>query len=97
MFLSLLAIFSKPNLFQRLFALSIFQTNIIIFFLSICFNKEAKIPLIDDSNPLLNPRTLYENPLPQVLMLTAIVVGLSTFALGLSILFKYQIDNKKFS
>jgi multicomponent Na+:H+ antiporter subunit C len=33
---------------------------------------------------------MFENPLPHVLMLTAIVVGLATFALGLSILLKIQ-------
>lgn len=95
LFLSLLGIFYKKNLFAKLICLSLFQTNIILFFLSIGFNKNFKIPLfssefLESQNVLIDESLMFENPLPHVLMLTAIVVGLATFALGLSILLKIQ-------
>jgi multicomponent Na+:H+ antiporter subunit C len=89
LFLSLFGIFIKKDLFQKLIMLSIFQTNIILFFLSVGFNKDSKIPILNLS--LQNNSNFIVNPLPEVLMLTAIVVGLATFALGLAILLKNQI------
>ncbi len=96
MFLSLAAILIKENLFQKLFALSIFQTNIILLFLAVGFNKKAQVPLIEEiaiGDLIIHSLKEYNNPLPHVLMLTAIVVGLATFALGLAILLRHQYDN----
>lgn len=86
----------KENLLQKLFALSIFQTNIIVFFLALGFNKRSQVPLIEESDlstGILMDVEKYTNPLPHVLMLTAIVVGLATFALGLAILLRHQRDS----
>ena len=82
--ISLAKIFYAKELLFKLFGLSIFQTNIIFLFLSIGWNHKKKIPIVSDSSIIDN----ITNPLPSVLMLTAIVVGLATFALGLSIYLK---------
>jgi multicomponent Na+:H+ antiporter subunit C len=94
LFFSLGGIFLKKDFFGKLVALSVFQTNIILFFLSLSFNKNFRIPIINfcelknEPSCQITDSLMFENPLPQVLMLTAIVVGLATFTLGLSILLK---------
>ncbi len=88
LFISLLGIFYKQQLFQKLIFLSIFQTNIIIFFLSISYTKNLRIPIIDLKENFGKNDIIFNNPLPHVLMLTAIVVGIATFALGLAIILK---------
>jgi multicomponent Na+:H+ antiporter subunit C len=88
-FLSLFAIVIKKDLIRKLIALSIFQTCAILLYLTIGFTEGAKYPiLIKEENQISNfdqNKIIYNNPLPHVLMLTAIVVGIATFALGLSI------------
>lgn len=67
---------------KKLLALSLMQSSAMLFFISIGKVKNA-------APPLVNQKTLlYSNPLPQVLMLTAIVVGLAILALGLALAIK---------
>ena len=69
----------KPKLYKKIVGLAIFQTSVFVFFVSL-----AKI--IDGTAPILNSiNNVYSNPLPHVLILTAIVVGVATSALGLAI------------
>ena len=82
--ISLAKIFYAKGLLYKLFGLSIFQSNIIFLFLSVGWNQKKTIPIVSHSSIIDN----ITNPLPSVLMLTAIVVGLATFALGLSIYIK---------
>jgi multicomponent Na+:H+ antiporter subunit C len=89
-FAALFGVILKKDLIHKLIALSIFQTCAILIYLTIGYTKDAYYPILIDhhsSNILQNEREiLYNNPLPHVLMLTAIVVGIATFALGLSII-----------
>jgi multicomponent Na+:H+ antiporter subunit C len=75
------AVIAKPNMVKKLLGLSIFQAA--VFLLYITMDK------VDGGTaPIIQPGALdqlYSNPLPQVLILTAIVVGISTTALGLAI------------
>ncbi len=79
--LSLYAIFASKNRLKKLCALNLFQTSVIWFYLSIGKVKLAIAPILNYS---YNQIYAYNNPLPQVLMLTAIVVGITIFALGLN-------------
>jgi multicomponent Na+:H+ antiporter subunit C len=66
--------------------MTIFQWSIILFYVSIGSKKGATVPVVD---PFLHPaiRAIdYINPLPHVLMLTAIVVGVATTGIALSLL-----------
>ena len=106
--IGLWAMIAKNNLIKKLIGMSIFQTAIILFYVSIGVKEGATIPIylpkhdphgtpaLADSNstePILaKPHALdaslvpnYTNPLPHVLMLTAIVVGVATLGLALSI------------
>ncbi len=67
------------NLIKKLVGLSIFQTSVYLLYI---------VPgkLIGGTAPIISPQyTVYSNPLPHVLILTAIVVGVATLALGLAL------------
>jgi multicomponent Na+:H+ antiporter subunit C len=72
-------VIARGNLVKKLVGLSIFQTSVYLLYLT-----PAKI--LGGTAPILDPAyTLYSNPLPHVLILTAIVVGVATIALGLAL------------
>ena len=137
MMIGLYAMITKNNLIKKLIGMSIFQTAIILFFVSVGVKEGATIPIIDHSGhheeaagiPILNHHVveaiqghppspegygaagaeagagagghgaghvdsvgaavinpdMYANPLPHVLMLTAIVVGVATLGVALAI------------
>lgn len=70
---------SRGNLVKKAVGLSIFQTSVIIFYISIGKVQGGTAPILAEGF------TVYSNPLPHVLMLTAIVVGIATLALALAI------------
>jgi len=72
-------VIARSNLVKKLIGLSIFQTSVYLIYIS-----PGKI--IGATAPIIAPQfTLYSNPLPHVLILTAIVVGVATTALGLAL------------
>ncbi len=72
-------VISQGNLVKKLVGLNIFQTSVFILYISM-----SKI--IGGTAPILAENvTVYSNPLPHVLILTAIVVGVATTSLGLSL------------
>jgi multicomponent Na+:H+ antiporter subunit C len=78
---------AKRNLMKKLIGMNIFQWAIILFYLSIGSKKGATIPIITTHDPSVAVRAAdYINPLPHVLMLTAIVVGVATTGIALAIL-----------
>lgn len=80
----------KENLVKKLIGLSIFQTAIILFYVSIGFkNGAATIPILEGGHgePIENiAAASYFNPVPHVLMLTAIVVGVATVGVALAVI-----------
>jgi multicomponent Na+:H+ antiporter subunit C len=75
----LYAVISAGNLVKKLIGLTIFQTSVLLFYISIGYVEGARFPIIQPGV------AFYINPLPHVLMLTAIVVGVATFAVGLAL------------
>lgn len=74
----------QGNLIKKLIGLNIFQTSVFIFYISVGKVKDGTAPiLIDDV-------TLYSNPLPHVLILTAIVVGIATLSLALALVVRIK-------
>lgn len=111
MMMGLFAMIAKKNLIKKLIGMSIFQTAIILFYVSVGVKENASIPILEDavanlhvqSEQSYEPRVLgntgshieakrYANPLPHVLMLTAIVVGVSTLGVGLAIVQKIYLE-----
>ena len=80
MMIGLYIVISKKSLLKKIVGLAIFQTS--VFLLYITFGKiaEGTAPILTD-----NINEIYSNPLPHVLILTAIVVGVATTALGLAL------------
>ena len=75
----LFIVIARSNLIKKLIGLSIFQTSVYILYI-------APGKLIGGTAPILSANyTIYSNPLPHVLILTAIVVGVATLALGLAL------------
>ncbi len=72
-------VIARPNMVLQLVGLSIFQTSVFILYISFAFVSEGTAPVIAEG------WELYTNPLPHVLILTAIVVGIATAAVGLAL------------
>jgi multicomponent Na+:H+ antiporter subunit C len=72
-------VISQGNLVKKLVGLSLFQTSVFIFFISMGKVADGHAPILTEGV------TLYSNPLPHVLILTAIVVGVATTAVGLAL------------
>jgi multicomponent Na+:H+ antiporter subunit C len=86
--LGLYAVIAHRNLLRKLVGLTIFQTAIILFFLATSAKRGGSLPIVP-SGPV-DPRA-FMNPLPQALMLTAIVVMVATAGVALAILIRlYQ-------
>ena len=79
----LFIVISRFNLVKKLVGLSIFQTSVFLFYISVGKVAGGTAPIITGE-----PETLYSNPLPHVLILTAIVVGVATTALGLALVLR---------
>ena len=91
MMIGLWAVIAKRNYIKKLIGLSIFQTALILFYVSLGAKDGATIPIIEHhghsehgQEAVINPDK-YANPLPHVLMLTAIVVGVSTLGVALAV------------
>ncbi|MBC3765514.1 cation:proton antiporter subunit C [Neptunicella marina] len=74
----------QGNLIKKLVGLSIFQTAVFIFYISVGKVAGGTAPILDDSY------SQYSNPLPHVLILTAIVVGIATTALALALVIRIK-------
>lgn len=90
--IGLYGMIAKNNLLKKVIGMSIFQSAIILFYISISYKGGATIPIIDHGHGVadhaaIDPN-LYVNPLPHVLMLTAIVVGVATLGVALAVLQK---------
>ena len=81
--LGLYGMIGKRNLVKKIIGLNIFQSAIILFFISQSMKPDATIPILLQQPGPVDP-DLYVNPLPQVLMLTAIVVGAAVTGLALA-------------
>jgi multicomponent Na+:H+ antiporter subunit C len=79
MMAGLYIVIARGNMIKKLVGLATFQTSAYLLYI-----EPAKI--IGGTPPIIDPAfTVYSNPLPHVLILTAIVVGVATLALGLAL------------
>jgi multicomponent Na+:H+ antiporter subunit C len=79
MMAGLYIVVARGNMVKKLIGLSVFQTSVFLLYI-----EPGKI--LGGTPPILDPAfSVYSNPLPHVLILTAIVVGVATLALGLAL------------
>ena len=89
MMIGFYAMIGKKNLVKKLVGLNIFQTSIILYFISTGAKRGATIPIVEHGHGAALRAihaAQYVNPLPHVLMLTAIVVMVSTFGVALALI-----------
>lgn len=80
----LFIVIARGNLIKKLIGLGIFQTSVYLLYV-------APGKLIGGTAPIIDPAfKVYSNPLPHVLILTAIVVGVATLALGLALVVRIR-------
>lgn len=77
-------VIAQGNLIKKIVGLAVFQTSVFIFYISMAKVEGGTAPILADGI------TQYSNPLPHVLILTAIVVGIATTALGLSLVVRIK-------
>lgn len=103
MMVGLYITYASPNMVKRLAGLSVFQTSVFLFYISMGKVQGGQPPILPEGHageesaldPNVAIRTvefpasalpdIYSNPLPHVLILTAIVVGVATLAVGLAL------------
>lgn len=94
MMIGFYAMIGKTNLVKKLIGMNIFQWAIILFVVSLAAKHGATIPIVSDpagdghSAEVVLSAADYDNPLPHVLMLTAIVVGVATTGVALALLLR---------
>jgi multicomponent Na+:H+ antiporter subunit C len=69
---------------KKIFGLNIFQVSVFVLYITMSKVDGGTAPILDDRYQV------YSNPLPHVLILTAIVVGVATMALGLALVVRIR-------
>jgi multicomponent Na+:H+ antiporter subunit C len=83
------AMIAKDNLIKKIIGLSIFQTAIFLFYISLADIgplPRGTAPIV--SEEIIHMGYVYVNPLPHVLILTAIVVAVATTAVALGLIIR---------
>ena len=77
-------VISRSNLVKKIIGLNLFQTSVFILYISMSKVQGGTAPILKEGF------AVYSNPLPHVLILTAIVVGVATTALGLALVVRIK-------
>ena len=80
----LFIVMTSGHLVKKIIGLNIFQTSVFLFYISVGKAEGGTAPILTGSPEL------FSNPLPHVLILTAIVVGVATTALGLALVVRIR-------
>lgn len=82
--LGLFAVFTERHLVKKLVGLVIFQTAVFVFFIEGSVREGGDVPIIDEA--LGTDPSAYMNPLPHLLILTALVVGVAVIGVALALI-----------
>jgi len=75
---------TRYNLVKKLIGMYLMQTSVIFFLVTTSAKQGATVPILLSTSGVIHPET-YTNPLPHVLTLTAIVVGVATLGVSLAL------------
>ena len=92
--IGLYGVMSKNNLIKKIMGLTIMNGSIVLFFISIGYREAGLAPILEKGMTSGSPTTILVDPLPQALMLTAIVIGISVTALALALVVKIYAKYK---
>jgi multicomponent Na+:H+ antiporter subunit C len=77
-------VIAHGNMVKKIVGLNVFQVSVFLLYITMGKIEGGTAPI------LLDKPTVYSNPLPHVLILTAIVVGVATTALGLALVVRIR-------
>ena len=89
MMIGLYIVIARDNLVKKVMGLNILQVSVIMFYVSMGKVTGGTAPIIPEGGA---EGVVFSNPLPHVLMLTAIVVGIATTALALALVVRIKED-----
>ena len=89
MMIGLYIVIARSNLMKKIVGLNIFQTSVFMLYISIGKVSGGTAPIFP-MDMKVDPNIAYSNPLPHVLILTAIVVGVATTSLGLALMVRIR-------
>jgi multicomponent Na+:H+ antiporter subunit C len=84
MMIGFYVVIAQGNLVKKIFGLNIFQVGVFVFYISMGKVDGGTAPILEEGFKV------YTNPIPSVLILTAIVVGIATMALGLALVVRIR-------
>jgi len=90
MMTGLYIVVAKGNLVKKIVGLNIFQTSVFMLYISMGKVTGGTAPIFPIHMSDIDPDVIYSNPLPHVLILTAIVVGIATTSLGLALIVRIR-------
>jgi multicomponent Na+:H+ antiporter subunit C len=93
MMTGLYIVISRGNLLKKIVGLNIFQAAVFMLYISMGKITGGTAPIFPtdlQGNIRIDPEIVYSNPLPHVLILTAIVVGIATTSLGLALIVRIR-------
>jgi multicomponent Na+:H+ antiporter subunit C len=88
----LYGVITRRNLVKIAISLSIMEVSTFLFFALMGYIEGGKFPIVDPAEP----GQLYVDPLPQALVLTAIVIGLATTSLLMAVIIRIYRKYKTF-
>jgi len=89
MMTGLFIVVARGNLVKKIVGLNIFQTSVFMLYISMGKVTGGTAPIYP-VDLQIDENVVYSNPLPHVLILTAIVVGVATTALGLALIVRIR-------
>ncbi len=85
MMIGFYAVIARGNMVKKMVGLNIFQTSVFVLYISMGKISDGTAPILTGQTD-----TVYSNPLPHVLILTAIVVGVAITAVGYALIIRIQ-------
>lgn len=84
MMIGFYVVMSQSNLVKKIFGLNVFQVSVFVLYITMGKVDGGTAPILSSKY------TVYTNPIPSVLILTAIVVGVATMAVGLALIVRIR-------
>lgn len=88
--IGLYMVIASPNLVKKVIGVNLFQTGIFLFFVAAAYVEGGTSPVVPDDPA--GPTSAVVSPLPHVIVLTAIVVGVALTAVGLALIIRIYTE-----
>ena len=90
--IGLYMIIASPNLVKKVIGLNLFQTAVFLLFVSTAYVAGGSVPVVPADTAGPGEGALYASPLPHVIVLTAIVVGVALTAAALALIVRIYAE-----